>query len=183
MKRAVIIILVFLALLIVLWACIAHFVGNTGAIETTDLSEYNTIVSSSEVATFFPKSIDDYDVISFSYRRELDNYEAFLVIKAEQGEFEKILDEVRGKYFMVEEKESHFCEGYYEILISDLFKRWNDNREMEVYVDADIEKVIYNVDTGTIVFVDFNSEFYSWDDIAYFDWMGIDVTEYADRYD
>ncbi len=151
---------------------------------TEDPENYQSIVSSVGMAEFFPDTIDGYTVKSFSYSASSafdDCREVFLDIIVKQDEFDSLLAQAR-QYPYFEETGGYHADGYYEIVFQDSYA-WEKYEEVDAILHADIQKVIYNTDTRNIVFVDFSTTYPSpLKNTVYFDWLGIGLTEYEDRY-
>lgn len=163
-----------------------------GKKQVTDVSEYGKVESYVDFPAFFPESVDDYKVNSYSYTL-LDYldlcYEFFLDISVTENQFNSLFSEIKSNTGIKAEREAYYASGYYEIVFEDYYSiNEQDNAEKNSedkplrVGNADIKKVIYNAETFNIVFESFNAfdtGVYFLSDIAYFNRFGIEQYEYV----
>lgn len=106
-------------------------------------------------------------------------YEIFLDITVEETEFDDLIERARAYSDTYEEQPAAYCDGYMEIVFMDAYESWQDRAFVG---QAAIEKVIYNPDTGNIVYVVFHADdtgVYQVSDVAYFERFSINADSYG----
>ena len=162
-------------MIISLSAC-TSFLG-LGTFYETDGNRYGKWAGYLDVPSFLPECVQKDAVNSYSYTlySYMDIcYEIFLDITVEKNQFDDLLERVRAYSDHYEEQPAAYCEGYTEIVFMDHYDRWENSEQVGW---ADIEKVIYNADTGNIIYVVFHandSNVYAVKDVAYFHRFSID---------
>ncbi len=157
------------------------------ALETTDPAKYNALGSS----WFFPESLEGYTVNEYSYfelNRDayLNNrgsaYEVFLDLTVSEKQLDQLLKRATNKIHT--KQEAYYAEGYYEIVFEDSYRVSKDTISgLDKVNSAFIRKIIYNPETGNVVFVQFvtSGKVYRVEDVKYFNHFGIDEQEYVER--
>ena len=134
---------------------------------------------------YFPESIADYTVHSYSYTRYeyMDScYEVFLDITVSQEQFDALIKQAKSENRKSHEKSAYYADGYREIVYVDEYEGFGDG-----YVGyATIDKVIYNPETLNIIYESFHAHdtgVYPLSDFAYFKRFSIKETEYVKKTD
>ena len=109
-------------------------------------------------------------------------FEIFLDISVSEEQFGQLLADARshGEYT---EKEAYYCDGYFEIVFQDDYEIYRGKDDLTENVGwADIEKVVYNSETLTIIYVCFHANdtgVYPLTDVAYFNRFSINQENYV----
>lgn len=159
-----------------------------GTTYVTDIAEYGQVDSSIEFPQYFPDTVQDLKVNSYSYTvyNYMDIcYEIFLDVTVDNDKFIEMLKEIKDSSASFDEQEAYYAEGYKEIVFTDRYSLCTQ-QNTQAYNDyvwrAKVEKVVYNPDTNNIIFECFNafdSGVYALNDVAYFNRFGINQTEYV----
>ena len=151
---------------------------------TTNPDEYDPKDGNITI-TYFPKSIDEYSVNSYSYNtyRFFDTCtEIFLDITATKEQFDHIIDSAKKFDDISSINQAYYDPNYTEIIFSDYYSGSDEDTEENTNVgNADIKKIIYNEKTLNIVFEYFyaiDSEVYPLDKVAYFNHFNISEKDY-----
>lgn len=167
----------------------AFFLSMGTTYETT-VSQYGAWEDDLEdVPSFLPESIEGYTVNAYSYTlySYMDTcYEIFLDITVEETEFNRLLEEAKTYSSSYIERSADYCDGYTEIVFMDVYEKHqtDDPDDVEQVGWADIEKVIYNPHTSSIVYVIFHANdtgVYEVADVAYFNRFSINADDYFQR--
>lgn len=179
MKR-VLAIISALCVVITMSAC-SSLLG-VGTFYETSPERYGKWDTNLNVPSFLPESVENFTVNSYSYTlySYMDVcYEIFLDVSVGEAEFAGLIDSARAYSDSYEEKRADYCDGFTEIVFMDDYEQ-GENSENVGW--ADIEKVIYNPDTYTIVYVVFHANdtgVYDVADVAYFTRFSIKAQEYS----
>lgn len=148
--------------------------------EITDPAQYGEEVEEAPFPEYFPTSVDDYTVNSYSYTVLAGDprHEIFLDITVTQEQFEYLLTWVKELGVSYYETEAYYADGYYEIVFVD--RTTDDGDDPDFIISyAEIKKVIYNPETLNVVFVDFTIyDAYQLNEIVYFNHFNIDWKTY-----
>ena len=174
--------------------CAVLFFGfflSMGTTYETSVSQYGAWEDDLEdVPSFLPESIEGYTVNAYSYTlySYMDTcYEIFLDITVEETEFDRLLQEAKTYSNSYVERSADYCDGYTEIVFMDVYEtdvheKYPDDVEQVGW--ADIEKVIYNPHTSSIVYVVFHANdtgVYEVADVAYFYRFSINADDYFQK--
>ena len=160
--------------------CSCDFFGEK---HITDVGKYGDVESYIDFPKFFPETVEDYGVNSYSYTlySYFDTcYEIYLDITVTEKQLIELISKVRAYSTSAVEKDAYYAEGYYEIVFTDEYTINAEAERANVW-NAKIEKVIYNPVTFNIVFESFDafdSGVYPLNEVAYFNRFGIDQVEY-----
>lgn len=159
-----------------------------GTNHITDPAQYGNVENYIELPEYFPETITEYTVNSYSYTlyAYMDVcYEIFLDLTVTETQFDSLLLRIRSLPDVQSEREAYYAEGYYEIIFRDSYSINTDehfeNDPANVW-NAKIEKVIYNPETFHIIFESFDafdSGVYPLNEVAYFNRFEIDPYEYV----
>ncbi len=144
-----------------------------------------------EEPTYMPDSIDELKVETYSYTlyEYFDTcYEIFLDVTVAEDEFDSVLAQVRASGEYICEQEAPYADGYIEIVFENLYENnkaiigdGEDQYEQVGY--ACIEKVIYNRETLSIIFVSIHAHdtgVYDIKDLEYFTYFSIAPEDYIE---
>ena len=192
MKKACTSIVLFLCVGGVI-ACAVLFCAfflSMGTTYETSVSQYGAWKDDLEdVPSFLPESIEGYTVNAYFYTlySYMDTcYEIFLDITVEETEFNRLLEEAKTYSSSYIERSADYCDGYTEIVFMDVYEKHqtDDPDDVGQVGWADIEKVIYNPHTSSIVYVAFHANdtgVYEVVDVAYFNRFSINADDYFQR--
>lgn len=179
MKRAISLLLIAGLIMTLFSGC--YF----GPKHITDVRKYGKVDRYIDFPYFFPESVRDYTVNSYSYTdySSMDDcYEIFLDLTVTEEQFDDLISQAKAHALFPQEKEAYYAEGYYEIVIlNDSYS--GEHGGINNVGWAAIEKVIYNPKTYHIVYECLNaldSGIYPLDEVAYFNRFGIDQVEYEE---
>lgn len=151
-----------------------------------DPAKYGEFSEYVELPTWFPKSIEEYEVKGYSYRllAYMDIcYEVYVNAILSPEQFETVLDQALNARGLRYEQEAYYADGFYELVFEDEYSVYDDGDEEEKCVGfATIEKLVYNPTTYEVVFECLHAHdtgVYPLSDVAYFNRFDIDETEYA----
>ena len=192
MKKACASIVLFLCVggVIACAVLLCAFFLSMGTTYETSVSQYGAWKDDLEdVPSFLPESIEGYTVNAYSYTlySYMDTcYEIFLDITVEETEFDRLLQEAKTYPNSYVERSADYCDGYTEIVFMDVYEKYqtDDPDDLEQVGWADIEKVIYNPHTSSIVYVVFHANdtgVYDVADVAYFNRFSINADDYFQK--
>ena len=189
MKKTVPFIIIFSAVFILSAnGCAGH--------HTTDPGEYGSNKYISQTG-FFPDSIEEYTVNSYSYN-SYDGYytctEVFLDITAGEEQLEQIINDANNSEKITSKRQAFYDPDYTEIVFRDDYEMSYEGKEglnsgnekARKVGSADIEKIIYNRKTRNIIFEYFIAQAigkYPFDEVEYFNRFDITEEDYAHRFD
>ena len=166
----------------------SSFLG-MGTIQETSPDKWGAWEKYHDAPDFLPESIDDYTVNEYSYTlyNYMDTcYEIYLNITVNEKQFDELLSALREHSPDISvEREASYAEGYTEIVFSDEYVRGETDKQdgNEQVGTAKIDKVIYNAETGNIIYVSFHAEdtdVYDVENIAYFKHFSLTPAEYTE---
>ena len=156
-----------------------------GSKHIEDPQKYGEWESYLEAPSFFPASVDGYQVNGYSYTlfAYMDIcFEIFLDITVSAEQLEALLREAASYNDGYSESEAYYADGYTEIVFEDSYEAQERAINGERNVGrADIEKIIYNPESLNIVYVCFHANdtgVYPLDEVAYFNRFSIREEEY-----
>jgi len=151
---------------------------------TVDVAEYGQVANYITFPDYFPESVDTYEVNGYSYRlySYMDIcYEIYLDVSVEKEEMDRLIAVAKEKRPAYSEWEADYANGYREIIFQDVFTSYDP--EAEAVGEADIEKIVYDPDTGDMVFVriySVDAGVYPVAELAYFNRFDISAETYAE---
>ena len=160
---------------------LTFFMASMGTYYETGPDTYQDSVEYIDHPAFFPEAIDEYTVNDYSYTRYeyMDTcVELFVDLTVTETQMTDLINLALSAEGVLAHRDAYYAEGYKEIVFSDYY-RIND--EVERVGNADVQKVIYNLETGNVIyeyFDAFDSGVYELKDVAYFNRFGIDQQEY-----
>ena len=167
-------------------SCEARKLG-FGSQTITDPAEYGNF-GVIDAPVFFPKSIDGCKVNSYSYilRLYLETcYEIFLDLTVSADKLDSLVASAKIAGGFKYEREAYYAAGYRELVFCDYYEPGTQNDDGNNQVGyAWIEKVIFNPDTGNIIYVSFIANdwsVYSLSEVEYFKKFGIKEAEYTEH--
>ena len=128
-----------------------------------------------------PDSLENFTVNQYAYTRYeyMDTcVELFIDLTVTEEQMSDLLDKAHRSNGILAVREAYYAEGYTEIVYADSYALFEN---LENVGNADIQKIIYNEETGNILyeyFDAFDTGVYEVKDVAYFQRFGIDQTEY-----
>lgn len=177
-----------LPFLLLLPTCLSLFsCSDVGSKFTDDPLDYGEIALFLTFPTYFPENLDGFVVNAYSYRLEnyMDTcYEIFLDLTVTGAQLETLIAHVKD-YKTYQEHSAYYQASYQEIVFENTYEvhqvAEDTSEEFPRVGLADIEKVIYNEATGSIVFTCFHAHdtgVYRLDQLAYFSRFSINELEY-----
>lgn len=150
-----------------------------------DPAKYGEFSDYVELPTWFPESIEEYDVQGYSYRllAYMDIcYEVYVDVIMSETQLEETLRaaiDARGLRF---ERDAYYADGFYEFVFEDEYMTYETNEDGEKCVGwATVEKIVYNPTTCEVIFECFRAHdtgVYPLEDVAYFNRFNIEEEEY-----
>ena len=134
-----------------------------------------------------PESIDGYIVNEYSFivYNYFDTcYEIFLDITVSEEGLQELIANARISFSTFITRDAPYCDGYIEMVFKDYYERWSVEEQSDGFEQvgwADIDKLIYNPDTGNVILVSFHANdtsVYDVENIAYFNRFSITPEEY-----
>ncbi len=152
----------------------------------SDPAEYGRWESYLDVPSFFPDSIDAYEVNVYSYTlyAYMDIcYEIFLDITVSEEQMAQLIASAKSAGSCYEQA-AYYADGYRELVFCNEYALHPHPDEDDVprVWQANVKKVIYNLQTNNIIYVDlfcFDSGVYELKDVEYFARFGIKEAEYV----
>ena len=152
---------------------------------TVDVAEYGQVANYITFPDYFPETVDTYQVNGYSYRlyAYMDIcYEIYLDISVETEEMDRLVAAAKEKRPAYSEQEADYARGYHEIVFRDVFTPYG--LEAKEVSEADIEKIVYDPDTGDMVFVriySVDAGVYPVEELVYFNRFDISAKTYAEN--
>ncbi len=157
-------------------------------VKITDPAKYGEADERAPFPDYFPTSVDDYTVNSYSYTvlGGDPRHEVFLDITVTQEQFDDLLSKVKAYDESYYQTRAYYADGYYEIVFEDHTSDITDypvNRSGKkadyISTFTSIQKVVYNPETLNMVYVDFIIyDAYPINEIEYFSRFDIDWETY-----
>ena len=176
---------VFSILLLVLSLWLTGCDMGFGTKHVEDPKEYGKWESYLEIPSFLPDSVEGHQVNGYSYTvlAYMDIcYEIFLDLTVSQEALSQILSEARANPSYTGERKAYYCDGYSEIVFEDFYEIHEKEEEKKNVGWADIEKIVYHLKSGNVIFVCFHANdtgVYNVDRVAYFQRFSIEEGEYV----
>lgn len=155
-----------------------------GDYRTNDPKEYKKNDGNIVIA-YFPDSIGDYTVNSYSYNtyRFLDTCtEDFLDITVTEEQFNQLIQDAKADMGNYIEQAAFYDSDYTEIILNDYYLHNTYSYSTNGVEHADIQKVIYNKNTRNIIYEYFyalDTDVYPISEIAYFNRFNISSSDYV----
>lgn len=128
---------------------------------------------------FFPSDITNDEVVNYHYyyRYNWDlNFEIYLEIKVNEEKFDYLIDKYKNDYDYTQVN-AYYNASYIELIHRDRFD--SRNIDSNYTTSSNIEKLIYNEETKTIIYEYLHSEDgFDFEDIYYFNRFNINAYEY-----
>ena len=181
MRKNILFSFIIIQICIFLCGCDVYF----GRRHVSDTSKYRKVDSYIDFPSYFPESIEEYDVNDYSYR--LVSYfdtchEIFLDVNLTEEQFDEVMNFVKEHNEIKYEQEAYYADGYYEIVITDYYEI--NKSKLEDVDWATVEKVIYNPETFHVVFECLHAHdtgIYDVDEVEYFNLFSINQSEYYEH--
>lgn len=178
---------------IFIWQFVSSFFN--GDYHITDPDKYSR-KDAYRVIEYFPESIDDYQVNSYSYNAYnfLDSCtEIYLDITATDKQFDQIVQDAEKSKEVASVKPAFYDSDYTEIIFCDNYEKADNDvdeysKGQSPIGNAEIKKIIYNEKTHNIIFEYLyaaDSNIYPLDEVVYFKHFHIsedDYVKHADSY-
>ena len=148
----------------------------------TDLATYGEALEAIGKPAYFPETLEGYTVNSYSWTRYeyMENcVEVFLDLTVTETQMEALLTKARQTDVQYLESRAYYAEGYLEIAYEDTYYGSEDPACVGL---AKIYKIVYNTETGNIVYEYFETKdtsVYQISDVVYFNHFNIIQSEYA----